>query len=270
MKLTHVTGLGRHLDLALPSNRTAVIGAVLAGVAHGLVELVAGRGFVVFGSVAAGALVFLAWAIGRETEPDDAGAATLAMLLAAPLVILGEGSAFVVAVTLIGLRMVAGTTGVALMPVDVAVVLAASAGVGLVPGGWVVVPLLAVGAGMAVVGRSAIIAWAVFGTGAVTALLGGGWQPLAGDVISAGVAFAAVLLVETTGRRQTVRSTVDVGGRLMDSRRIRLARRAAGATAVFLSLAASGVGGLVVLAPVVAGRVRPAVPVSPPRVGARR
>lgn len=269
MKLTHVTGLGRHLDLALPSNRTAVVGAGLAGVVHGLVELVAGRGVVVFGSVAAGVLLFLAWAIGREIDPDDAGAATLAMLLAAPLAILGEGSAVVVAATLIGLRMVAGTTGVALMPADVAVVWGAAAVTGLVPGGWVVVPLLALGAGMAVVGRSSIIAWTVFGTGAVTALVGGGLR-LDGDIATAGVAVAAVVLVETTGRRQTVRSTVDVGDRLMDSRRIRLARRAAGAAAVLVSLGVAGIGGLVVLAPVVAARVRPAALVSGPRVGAAR
>lgn len=251
MRLAHVTGLGRHLDPALPSNRTALLGSVAAGVVHGALELLTGGGIVIIGSVIAGALVFLAWAIAREIDPDHPSAASLAMALAAPFAVLGDGSAFVVAALLIALRMVAGTTGVALKPADIGVVVAAAIVVGFVAGGWAVVPLLAAGVAMAAAGRGVPTAMLVTVAGLAAALLAG-TLVLAGDAAVAGVCLAVVLVTLTGRSRERVASKVDAGGRLMETSRIHLAERLAAGAAVLLALSVAGGSGFVAAAPVVA------------------
>ncbi len=251
MKLTHVTGLGRHIDVRLPSNRIALLGSVAAGVVHGALELFTGGGIVVFGSISAGALVFLAWAISREIDPDNPASATVSMVFAAPFAVLGEGSALVVAALLIALRMVAGTTGVALKPADVGVVVATAAVTGLVAGGWVVVPFLALGAASAAAGRKASTAMLVTAVGLATAVLAGSLV-IQGDTVAAGVSLGVALVAQSGATRPAVVSIVDAGGRLMDTRRVVLAERLAALAAVVLALATPGVTGFVTAAAVAA------------------
>lgn len=251
MKLTHVTGLGRHLDPNLPSNRIALLGAVAAGVVHGALELFTGGGVVIVGSVAAGALVFLAWAISREIDPDHPSSATLAMILAAPFAVIGDGSALALAALLIALRMVAGTTGVALKPADVGVVLAAAMATAFVAGGWVVVPLLATGVALAMADRGVPTAMLVTAAGLSTALIAG-TLILSGDEVSATICLAVAVIAQVGRRPEPVTSTVDAGGRIMDTGRIGLAETLAAVAAGLLAIAVPGVSGFVAAAPVAA------------------
>ena len=71
-----VSALPRPLDFSVPSNRTAVYGAALFGV----LALLLGRGWRQALGVSGSSL--LAWATGRELDPDSPASAAVALGLA--------------------------------------------------------------------------------------------------------------------------------------------------------------------------------------------
>lgn len=70
------SALPRPLDLSYPSNRVALLGAL----GFTLAGRLSGRGWAQAARI--GAAAFSAWSLGRELDPDDAGSANLALLLA--------------------------------------------------------------------------------------------------------------------------------------------------------------------------------------------
>jgi hypothetical protein len=113
-------GLGRPMDFRLLSNRLSVALPLAAGAVAGLVSLLSDGSLAdaVRAGVAAGGSAFLAWAVTRELSPDHPVAASLAAIAAPWATIVGSPALAVVAVWLLALRVVAGTTGAAPYAVD--------------------------------------------------------------------------------------------------------------------------------------------------------
>ena len=106
MNLHEVTGLGRHVDLSLRSNRIMALGiAAIGAVALGLTWLDGTPDLLLSVLVAAGA--FLSWAVARELDPDNWRTAITAMVIASLLSLFGLPSLIAVAVVLLTARMVA-------------------------------------------------------------------------------------------------------------------------------------------------------------------
>lgn len=83
-RLENLTHLSRALDPAIPSNRLIMLGTVLAGVGVGVYGVLDGGAFIeasLQGLWAAGS-VFLAWALGRELDPDANFSAYVAAVIA--------------------------------------------------------------------------------------------------------------------------------------------------------------------------------------------
>lgn len=83
-RLENLTHLSRALDPAIPSNRLIMLGAALSGLGVGVYGVLAGGAFIeasLQGLWAAGS-VFLAWALGRELDPDANFSAYVAAVMA--------------------------------------------------------------------------------------------------------------------------------------------------------------------------------------------
>lgn len=139
-----VSAIGRPLDPSYPSNRVAVIGAVLAGIGFGLYNLIASEALP-SSAFAAAMAVFLAWAVGREIDPDNVRTSAVAMVGAAVFSLVASPSLLLGAGVLIGTRLASGTVGLKLKSIDTVVVisLAALLGSGVIT--LAAVPLLAIG-----------------------------------------------------------------------------------------------------------------------------
>ncbi len=130
------TGLGRVLSLDHPSNRYVLVATVLAGVGTLLWRWWTGADDVFSWSVRIAGAVFLAWAIGREIDPDDTASAGLATLIVVPLTVLGPPSlASAVAILLAG-RIAVRTTGISPHLIDGVVLTAGAAYLGARPETW--------------------------------------------------------------------------------------------------------------------------------------
>jgi hypothetical protein len=107
------SGLGRPMNFRLLSNRLSVALPLAAGAMAGLVSLLSDGSLAdaVRAGIAAGGSSFLAWAVTRELSPDHPVAASLAAIAAPWATIFGSPALAVVAVWLLALRVVAGTTG---------------------------------------------------------------------------------------------------------------------------------------------------------------
>jgi uncharacterized membrane protein YjjP (DUF1212 family) len=84
MKLTDVTSIGRPIDPEYPTNRAIAIITILVIVAGAVFQCLSGGGWgeSILWGVQAGLAVFLAWALGRELDPDHPLAAFVAAGLA--------------------------------------------------------------------------------------------------------------------------------------------------------------------------------------------
>ena len=115
-RLYQYTSIGRSLDPAWPSNRAvlvllplvAVLGAALAWI-EGLAPLaLLPRG------IGLALIVFLAWALGRELDPDDPSAAFISLALGLLVGLAHPDAGLLTALTTLGLiRMVNRSTGLA-------------------------------------------------------------------------------------------------------------------------------------------------------------
>lgn len=106
------TGLGRMLDVEHRSNRYIVAAGVLGGAATLIWRLATGADDPLVWAVRVGVIMFLAWAIGRELDPDDTLSAGLASIVVVPLLALGTPSLGAGAAVLIAARIAVRTTGV--------------------------------------------------------------------------------------------------------------------------------------------------------------
>ncbi len=116
------SALGRPLDPRYRSNVLAVVGSGLAASTVFLLGLISAEPLPA-SALAAGLAVFLAWAIGRDLDPDRPSTAAAAMVVSfastfffAPSLLFGFG-------LLIGTRLIVGTVGLPLKTFDRAALL---------------------------------------------------------------------------------------------------------------------------------------------------
>lgn len=131
MRMSDITALGRLLDPRYPTNLAIAALALVVAVAGAIFHLFSGVALLesALWGVGAGFAVFLAWALGREIDPDhDLSAFVGAGLMLAGLVLFGLPSLLVLLWLLLVLRVVNRTTGLPAKPADSLAVL------GL--GGW--------------------------------------------------------------------------------------------------------------------------------------
>jgi hypothetical protein len=140
------SGITRRIDLSYRSNRFVVVAAFGAGAVGGASGLLNGSGW--WASVADGVLAggagFLAWAMARELDPDHPVSAGVAAIIAPLLLVAGPANLLVMAVLLVSIRMVAGSTGRVARPVDLILLGLAAALICLRVGGGAVATVAAV------------------------------------------------------------------------------------------------------------------------------
>lgn len=242
-----LTGLARPLGLRNRSNVFVLVVAALAGIAGGILATAADfEGRADYAEVVRIALwwatsAFLAWAIARELDPDRPLVASVAAVLggAAGAVAPSLVAAFAV---LLAVRAIAGTTGLKLTPLDQVVLVALAVWCGLSRGAWPA-GLVAAGALWAQplwqqpavwfrisgsVAATGCLAAAIFSRHPMSSSGEGPWAPLAGLV---------VLVAWLIYRRppQPV-STTDFGGEPLSRGRLIMARSAAAAAALLISM----------------------------------
>ncbi len=147
MKLYRITRLGRPFDFSRTSNRISLFGPTVLGLGFLGWDLATGISPDYVGALRASIAAFLAWAVTRELDPDRPNTATFAMVLAALATVTGfwEVPLGISAAALLGLRVLAGTVGGDLKPVDLVVFVGMAAFAGTRIEGWVVVLLLILG-----------------------------------------------------------------------------------------------------------------------------
>jgi hypothetical protein len=136
MKLREWTGLGRPVDLNVPSNRFVILGSGLAAaLAFAITYLTKGE-IAVLDSGLVGVAAFLAWAIARELDPDSSQAAGAALIISTAFSLVLLPALGAVVITMLALRILVGTVGSRLTILDLAVLIGASAVVASDPLAW--------------------------------------------------------------------------------------------------------------------------------------
>jgi hypothetical protein len=121
MKMSDVTSLGRLPDPRYPTNRAIMALALAFGAAGAIFQWLRGTALVdgVSWGIDAGFAIFLAWALGRELDPDHDLSAFVAAGLALLAVLLIEApSLMVILWLLLVLRVVNRTVGLPAKPLD--------------------------------------------------------------------------------------------------------------------------------------------------------
>jgi len=224
------TRLGRSLGLGNPQHRLALVGASVAGLIGLAVEWTFRGQPDVVSAFLVGVSAFLAWALGRELDPDREVTALWSLVLAVPLAIWERPSAIMITIALIGLRVLIGTVGHGLRPIDHLAIIAGAGYAGMSPEGWMIVLLLVVG--LLASRERLYIATSIGAIGAavLSALLLGEHEVAGSDSPAALVGWAAVVLVAAglSTRVMSVSSTTDVGNVRISLSRLRLGRGISG------------------------------------------
>jgi len=131
------SALVRPFDSGVASNRFILLVTPLTGVVAGVVSMAAGEGLgeAWRRGVSGGGAAFLSWAIGRELDPDRPSTACVAASLGPWLILIGSPDLLGAALTLLTVRMVAGTTGRWPTQADAVVMVIATAAVAARPTG---------------------------------------------------------------------------------------------------------------------------------------
>jgi len=130
------TGIGRKLDLDYPSNRYALVATLLAGLGTLLWRWSTGADDIWAWSFRVAVGAFLAWAIGRELDPDDTGSAGLAAVVVVPLMVLGAPSLASSVAILLATRITVRTTGISPHLIDGMLLTVGAAYLGARPESW--------------------------------------------------------------------------------------------------------------------------------------
>lgn len=183
MNTTHgiykISSLGRPLDPRYRSNLIAILGSLTVAIGFGAYNAMADTPLA-SSWTEAGVGVFLAWAIGRELDPDHPSSATMAMIASSGIALVAAPSLLTGAAVLVAARLITGSVASELRFLDPL----ALVGLGVMAGSGATspaaVPALVVG--IVVFGnrslRSVVVA-AATGVGAVVALIVK--QPLLGS-----------------------------------------------------------------------------------------
>lgn len=259
MNLSTHTGLGRHLDIRLPSNLFVVAGSVIAGAVALGIPLLRDGEFDLFGAATIGIAVFVAWAIGRELDPDHNLSAGVALVLAGLGALLGPQAPGAAAVILLATRLLSGTVGMALKPADLVVLVFVGGYAGTRPEAWPAGLLLAVT--LLVVPRHGhvVVAGLIVVAGVAAAVVTG-TVPDPGSLsgVATALVVAAVLATGVIARVRHVATMSDGGEHPIAAGRVAAARLGASASVVIGSLLLAD-GGAVALIPVTAALVGVAI-----------
>jgi hypothetical protein len=122
MKLTDITALGRTpIDPSYPTNRAIAVLTLAVMIAGAILRLFLGATLLesALWGIGAGLAVFLAWALGRELDPDhDLSAFVGAGLVLIALLLVGAPSLLLILWLLLVLRLVNRTTGLPAKTLD--------------------------------------------------------------------------------------------------------------------------------------------------------
>lgn len=146
-RLRFKTGLGRILHIEHRSNRYAISATLLAGIGTLVWRWSSGGDEPWQWSIRIAAAVFLAWAIGRELDPDHPGTGALASLVVIPLATLGALSIAAGVAALFAARIAVRTTGVSLHWWDGAMLIAGAAYLGARSETWPALGMLLLAVG---------------------------------------------------------------------------------------------------------------------------
>lgn len=236
----NVTHLGRVIDVRVPSN----LYAVLLGGAFAVVALMLDAP-----PIAAGGSAFLAWALGRELDPDRVITANLAALAGGATALHFETASLgAVYLFLISARILSRTTGLSPTTVDLAVHLPIAAFVARSTVGWaaslVLVAAFALdsrakpGSSRNKDGWAAAVAIAATVVAAVT-----GFEFWGSGVTAAWVVAAVGLLGGLSAiRPEPVTSKADYTDETLTASRVALSRRVTVAGAVLVAILTAGPG----------------------------
>lgn len=188
------SSLWRELSVRNPNHLLIGAGSALAFVVAAATAL--GDGVERMEAIAVGVnvavMVFLAWAAGRELDPDDSRSAFVAAVLASLLLIGGSGPAGAMVGILLALRIVTRSTGKAPSRLDLVLILPLAAAFAWLPRGWV--------------GGAAMAAALVWDTRLPRP---GGRRNLLGAAGALGVALAVAFLRDTFGAGFQTPSALD-------------------------------------------------------------
>ncbi|MGF1618395.1 MAG: hypothetical protein ACFCU2_11420 [Acidimicrobiia bacterium] len=261
VKRYSITRLGRPFDLSRTSNRISLLGPAVVGLGSLGWDLAMGDTPDYVGALWASITAFLAWAAARELDPDRPQTATLAMVLAAMAAVTGvwDVPLGVSAAALLGLRVLAGTVGGDLKPVDLVVIVGLAVFSGTRIEGWVVVLLLVLGVlDSRPPGYLFAFPAMVVGAGVGAYLAGVG---LPGGSISDQAylwALVTVVAIPLAVRRTKIRSRTDIFDHEIRWPNVRAARVMTGFVVVG-GLLASTANDVVLLVPVLAALVATAL-----------
>ncbi|QYZ79760.1 hypothetical protein E2N92_10130 [Methanofollis formosanus] len=235
-----VSGIARPLDFSYPTNRAIVIFSLAVFVTRTAATALTGIGIVgsTIPGAAAGLAVFLAWALGREVDPDHAYSALLAAALtAAALLVLPVFDVITLLWLLLLLRVVNRTTGRAATTTDVALVLILTLWPlrqGFLIAGPIAAAALILDGTLRKPAPHRIPAAALALAAAATAFFAGRGTAITTPPLPIGITIvvATVLFLRAIVASSTVRSSGDGGGGPLDPGRVRAAQALALATAL--------------------------------------
>jgi hypothetical protein len=256
------TGLGRHLDVRLLSNRVAVAVTALVGIIAFAARWLFTADFdLLADGYAAGATavgVFLAWAIARELDPDRPRVATIAMVLAAGLTLLGTPAPAVAGIALLAFRILVGSVGTRLRPADIAVLLGAAAYAGTRPEAWPAAAALVVATAMTRPTKNAALPIGLGATAILGALVSSAAPAFASlSATSFALLGATAAAIALAWRVPAVASTDDRGSKRISTGSVVAARLLA--TAVVVGTMTFS-GGAAAVTPIVASLAAVALP----------
>jgi hypothetical protein len=238
-----VSSLGRPIDPHYKSNLHAVLGSGLAAllvVAYNAIAVVS-LGASPF---AAAIAVFIAWAIGRELDPDRNAVAVLAMAISFLAVLIGPPELMLGAGVLAATRIISGTVGAPLRSLDLLALVGLAALLGAGGITVVAVPGLLLASVVGLAGRRQAV---IFSAALVVAAAASAFTIRPSLAWEAGPGAALIMLalsLVAVGIRPPlgpVATSADLGGSL-SPRRIEAARLVAAGTVAVGFLLGGGTG----------------------------
>jgi len=268
----HISGLTRGLNLRRTSNKIAAYGTVLAlivYVARSVCEQwVVGNPMTVLEALSSSLVVFVAWAVARELDPDHPWPAAVSMLASFIVALWFVPAALVVAVASAAVRMISGTVGRSFTVVDLGIMLIVGLGSGRELASWSIAILAFVFLKTAPeVGR---LRWWAIGSltaGFVAGWYGGELSPIIVTTATAAATGGFLVVAGIAASRTKVSVRTDARTGPIERKRLAMSRLAAGVIMASATLlggfdamweiapvgVALGVVAVVSLIPVVAG-----------------
>lgn len=252
-----ITGLGRSIEPRLRSHRVAFAGALTSSVVYAGIAAVYDRPTT--DAFIAGVAVFIAWAIGRELDPDRPNTGAWAMPFAFAALVYDMPSALAAAIALLGVRVVAGTIGARVTWLDVGALALIGFGSGSEQVLWIVGLVI----GMWLLSAPEVGSLRYVALGAlVVGLLAGAWfaEPVSVEITQDAYLLAALggAVMMLAMKPSVMISKTDARTGPIDVSRVGLARKVAGS---FLMWAAvmGGVAGFWMISPVLAALTATAI-----------